>query len=211
MPPIRVVLADDHIRTHEFVSLLLEAVEDVALVGQASNGQEAIDLCQRLQPDVVLMDVLMPIMNGIEATQIIHQRFPAIKILVLSSFQDDDSVLAMLHNGAIGYLLKGSLTTELVATLRAVQGGQHVFSAEITEKLIHPTTPPPSLPSDYRLTERELTVLRLMASGQNNQQVALQLHISPSTVKFHLANILSKMGVETRSEAIVLAAKANLI
>jgi len=141
---IRVVLADDHLRTHEFVSLLLASVEDIELVGQASNGQEAIDLCERLRPDVILMDVLMPRLNGIEATQIIHQRFPTIKILVLSSFQDDDSVLAMLHGGAIGYVLKGSLTTELISTLRAVQGGRTSSAQRLPKSSSTPRLP--SLP-----------------------------------------------------------------
>jgi NarL family two-component system response regulator LiaR len=205
--PIRVILADDHIRTHEFVTLLLETVEDIQLVGQASNGQEAYELCEQLQPDIVLMDVMMAVMNGIEATKKIHERFPYIKILVLSSFQDDDSVLTMLHSGAVGYLLKGSLTNELLDTLRAVKAGKNVFSSEITQMLLQA----PSHTETYRLTERELSVLRLIAGGYTNQQIANQLFISPSTVKFHLANILTKMGVETRSESIVLAVKMGLI
>ncbi|HRF97342.1 MAG TPA: response regulator transcription factor, partial [Aggregatilineales bacterium] len=146
-----------------------------------------------------------------EATRIIHEKYDMTKILVLSSFQDDESVLAMLESGAIGYVLKGSLTGDLVSAIRTAMTGASVFSAEITSVLLKSTHETSLVGHDFGLTTRELEVLRLMAKGENNPEIADKLVISQSTVKFHITNILDKMRVETRSEAIVLAAKNNLV
>lgn len=204
---IRVVLIDDHFTVHEIVSTLLSQTPDIVLVGQGANGQDALDLCQRYQPDIVLMDVVMPVMNGIEATRLLHERFPLVKVLVLSSFQDHESVYAMLRNGAVGYLTKGTLSEDLVDTIRVTFQGKMVFSKDVAEKLVSP--PQPLV--DFHLTDRELEVLVLLAQGLTNQQSAHRLSISQSTLKFHMANIYRKLGVQTRSEALVLAAKNNLI
>jgi DNA-binding NarL/FixJ family response regulator len=206
--PIRVLLADDQLRVHEAVALALRDTDDIHLIGQAANGDEAIALCAQHQPDLVLMDVLMPGLGGIEATRQIHQRHPHIKLLVLSAMQDDESVRAMLENGAIGYVLKDSLARDLPATIRAAYSGNMVFSQAITHRLLNQAT---AIPRDFNLTEREMEVLRLMAEGLNNGELAARLFISQSTVKFHVVNILDKMGVQTRPEAIVLAAKNNLV
>ena len=205
--PIRVVLADDHAQMHRAVQVILGSTPDIKLVGQGANGEEAIALCEQYQPDIVLMDVVMPVMDGIEATQVISERFPEIKILVLSSFQDHESVYAMLKNGAVGYLTKSSLADDLAETIRAICQGKMVFSSEVGAQLVSP--PQPAV--DYGLTDRELEVLVLLGEGLTNQQSAQKLSISQSTLKYHMTNIYRKLGVQTRSEALVLAAKNNLI
>lgn len=206
-PPIRVVLVDDHAQTHRVVRTILGAVTDIQLIGQAANGQEGVALCELHQPDIVLMDVVMPIMDGIEATRIVRTHQPGIKILVLSSFQDHESVYSMLRNGAVGYLTKNSLAQDLAETIRATYHGKMVFSSDVGVHLAAPLQPA----ADFHLTDRELEVLVLLAEGLTNQQSALKLSISQSTLKFHMANIYYKLGVQTRSEALVLAAKNNLI
>lgn len=204
---IRVVLVDDHAQMHRIVRVILGATTDIKLVGQGANGQDGIALCEQYQPDIALMDVVMPLMDGIEATKILHERFPEIKILVLSSYQDHESVYAMLRNGAVGYLIKSSLAEDLTDTIRATFQGKMVFSSEVGVHLMSP--PQPAL--NFNLTDRELEVLVLLAEGLSNQQSAQKLSISQSTLKFHMSNIFQKLGVQTRSEALVLAAKNNLI
>ena len=205
--PIRVVLVDDHSLMHRSVDAILGASTDIKLVGQAANGQEGIELCEQNQPDIVLMDVIMPIMDGIEATKVLHERFPSVKVLVLSSFQDHESVYTMLRNGAVGYLTKSSLSEDLIETIRAAFQGKMVFTKDIVEQLVLP--PQPTV--NFHLTDRELEVLVLLAEGLTNKQSAQRLSISTSTLKFHMTNIFQKLGVQTRSEALVLAAKNNLI
>ncbi len=200
-------MVDDHYQMHRVVQTILSAVPDIKLVGQGANGQEGIDLCEQYQPDIVLMDVVMPVMDGIEATKEIHARFPGIKILVLSSFQDHESVYTMLSNGAVGYITKSSLADDLAETIRTTYQGKMVFSSEIGAQLLSPPQPE----KDYQLTDREMEVLILLAEGLTNQQTAQKLSISQSTLKFHMNNIYEKLGVHTRSEALVLAAKDNLI
>lgn len=206
-PSIRVVLIDDHMQIHKIVQATLGSTSDIKLVGQGANGQEGLDLCKQYRPDIALMDVVMPVMDGIEATKVLHERFPEIKILVLSSFHDHESVHAMLRNGAVGYLTKNTLAIDLVETIRTTFQGKMVFSPDIVEQLVSPPKPI----GDFQLTDRELEVLVLLAEGLTNQQSAYKLSISQSTLKFHMANIFQKLGVQTRSEALVLAAKNNLI
>lgn len=205
--PIRVVLVDDHIQMHRIVQQTLAGSTGIKLVGQGANGQEGITLCEQYQPDIVLMDVVMPVLDGIEATKILHERFPEIKILVLSSFQDHESVYAMLRSGAVGYITKSSLAEDLAETIHATCQGKMVFSSEIGAHLMAPPQPT----ADFHLTDRELEVLVLLADGLSNQQSAQKLSISQSTLKYHMNNIYGKLGVDTRSEALVLAAKNNLI
>ena len=205
--PIRVVLIDDHTQIHKVVDVLLRPVDDIKLVAQGANGKDALYLCEQYQPDVVLMDVIMPVMDGIQATKILSERFPVIKVLVLSSFQDHESVYAMLRNGAVGYLTKSTLSKDLVETIRTTFQGKMVFSSEVGAHLI--SKPLPTI--DYHLTDRELEVLVLMAEGLNMPEMAQKLVISPATVKYHINNICKKLGVRTRSEALVLAAKNNLV
>jgi DNA-binding NarL/FixJ family response regulator len=204
---IRVALIDDHFSIHDVVTRLLNQTPDIKLVGQGANGEDALDLCGRVQPDVVLMDVVMPIMDGIRATELMAERFPDVKVLVLSSFEDHESVYAMLRHGAVGYLTKSTLSEDLVETIRVAAQGKMVFSKAIVDRLVSPPRPI----ADYQLTDRELEVLVILAEGLTNQQSARRLSISTSTLKFHMSNIYRKLGVQTRSEALVLAAKNNLI
>jgi NarL family two-component system response regulator LiaR len=205
--PIRVVLVDDHFQMHRIVQEILSETSDIRLVGQAANGKEGVELCEFYQPDIVLMDVVMPVMDGIEATKILKERLPLIRVLVLSSFQDHESVHMMVRNGAVGYLTKSALAEDLIGTIHAIFQDKMVFSKEVG---VHLSTPPqPRM--DFHLTDRELEVLVLMAEGLTNQQSAQKLSISTSTLKFHMNNIYQKLGVQTRSEALVLAAKNNLI
>jgi len=205
--PVRVVLIDDHIQIHNIVSDLLKQTPEIKLVGQGANGEDALHLCEHNDPDIVLMDVVMPVMDGIQATKLLRKRFPSVKTLVLSSFHDHDSVRTMLKNGAVGYLTKSTLAEDLVDTILATYQGKMVFSPDIVEQLVAPPQPA----KDFRLTDRELEVLVLLAEGLTNQQSAQRLSISVSTLKFHMNNIYEKLGVQTRSEALVHAAKNNLI
>ena len=138
---IRVVLVDDHAQMHKIVQAILAATSDIKLVGQGANGQEAIVVCEQYQPDIALMDVVIPVMDGIEATKVLHERLPDVKILVLSSFQDHESVYAMLRNGAVGYITKDSLAEDLAETIRATFQGKMVFSSEVGAHLVSPPNP----------------------------------------------------------------------
>lgn len=209
--PIRIVIVDDHIKVHRAIVAAIDLWDDLDLVGQASNGQEALELCAELQPDLVLMDVIMPVMDGIEATQALTERFPDIKVLALSSFQDEDSVRAMMEAGAIGYLLKSSSIHDLAQTIRTAYNGTAVFSAEVTQVLLRAPQSPETPRRDYGLTRRENEVLKLMVEGLNNRQIAEALVVSQSTAKFHVSSILTKLSVESRVEAVALAVEQHLV
>lgn len=206
---IRVILIDDQLYIHQAMASLISHFANVELIGQGTNGLEAIRLCDEYKPDIVLMDILMPKMDGIEATSRIKEAHPAIKIVALSSLQDRDGVQAMIVNGASAYVLKDSVTTSLEHTIRAVHAGLSVISSEIADLAFTPDQNQPN--ADFVLTARELEVLKLTAKGSTNKTVAQQLSISDSTVRFHLQNVLAKMDVKTRAEAIALAAKHGLI
>ncbi len=208
IPKIRVMLVDDHAHIHQAVAKVLLTAPDILLVAQCGSGEEALLLNAQSQPDVILMDIIMPGMDGIEATERILQNTPMVKILALTSFQDDDTVHTMLAKGAVGYIVKGSLLRDLVSTIRTVNQGNTVLSSEAARVLLNASQPQQR---DFKLTARELDILKAMAAGLNNGEIAARFVISQSTVKFHIVNILQKMGVETRSEAIVLAAKNNLV
>ncbi|MCB0032520.1 MAG: response regulator transcription factor [Anaerolineales bacterium] len=207
--PIHLLLVDDHRHIHQAVEIILGEAEDITLVGQASNGRDALLLCKQLRPHIILMDVVMPIMDGAEATKEILTHYPETKILVLSSYQDHESVHTMMHNGAIGYITKNALTHELIPTIRTAFNGNMVLSPEIAEKLLN--QPILEKIERFHLTDRELEVLIAMASGRTMKEIAQDLFISASTVKFHINNIQSKLGAKTRSEALIIAAKNNLV
>jgi NarL family two-component system response regulator LiaR len=209
---IRLIVVDDHIKVHQGIAAIIDAFDDLEIVGHASNGQEAISLVYEQQPDLVLMDVVMPVMNGIEATKRIHATQPHTKILALSSFQDADSVRAMLNAGAVGYVLKNASIDDLVHTVRAAHSGKIVLSPEISTLLLElPHTPTPVRGTDFGLTQREREILSLVVSGRNNGEIAAVLTISLSTVKFHVSSIFNKMGVTNRVEAARLAVESGLV
>lgn len=209
--PIRILVVDDHVKIHRAISALIEVTDDMQIVGYASNGQEALTVCEEQQPDVILMDILMPVMDGIEATRRILSQYPTIKVIALSSFVDDDNVREMLKAGASGFLLKNVPLDDLPRTIRTTISGISVISSELTQMLL--STPPakPDTSDLYSLTDRELDVLRLMAKGMNNNEIARTLMVSLSTVKFHVSSIISKMNVANRVEAAALAVEKRII
>jgi two-component system, NarL family, response regulator LiaR len=208
--PVRILVVDDHRHIHDVITRVLIGIPDISIVGQAANGAEAVRLCEEVKPDLILMDVVMPVMDGMQATGRIREKYPDSKILVLSSFQDHESVYQLLRSGAVGYITKDALANDLVNVIRTTMQGKAVFSANVLEKLISPEAAP-SATEKFNLTDRELEILVAMADGLTLQQMALKLSITLSTVKYHSANIFRKLGAQNRSEALVVALKNNLI
>ena len=206
---MRILIADDNPEFREGLRGLLAGAPDTAVVGEAATGDQAIALAARLQPDVVLMDLKMPGLNGIEATRRIVGASPHIGVLVVTMFEDDDSVFAAMRAGARGYLLKGALKAETLRAIRAVASGEAIFSPAIARRLMsffaRPTAP--ALPE---LTDREREVLTLIAQGRSNQQIAEQLYLSLKTVRNHVSNIFGKLQVVDRAQAVLRAREAGL-
>src|SRR5258708_2182149 len=207
--PIRILLVDDHAIVHRAMAAMISTFPDLELVGHAKNGQEAIDLCSEVKPDVVVMDVIMPGMNGIEATRIVHERFPQIKVLALSSFQDAATVREMLRAGASGFIVKESLNNDVASIIRTVYEGKAIFSQEVAQTLLQSDAPRPTM--DYGLTPREREILQLLVEGNNNGEIASLLTISISSAKFHVRSIFAKLGVTNRVEAVALAIVEKLL
>jgi NarL family two-component system response regulator LiaR len=207
-PRIRVMLVDDHTMVRRGLATFLKVFDDLELAGEASSGQEAVQLCEKLNPDVVLMDMVMSDMDGAAATRIIRKQSSSIQVIALTSFKEEILVQSALKAGAIGYLLKDVSADELVQAIRAAHAGRSTLSPEAAQALVHAASQPPSPGLD--LTEREREVLTLMIEGLNNTQIAARLTISPSTVKSHVSNILSKLGVASRTEAVSLALRNNI-
>ena len=209
--PIRIMVVDDHSPVHRSLSIINDIYPDLLLVAHASNGQEAIQQCDETVPDVILMDVVMPLMNGIEATRVIHSRHPDVKILALSSFQDEASVQEMMLAGAVGYVLKNSSLEELVNSIRAVRSGKTVFSIEVTHALFNATATRVEATEDFGLSPRELEVLAHLVKGLGNKEIAQLMIISEATVKFHVRSILAKLNVSGRVEAVAVAVEKHLV
>ena len=208
--PIRVIIVDDHAMLRKGLRFFLTNSEDLELVGEAESGKEAIRLCADLNPDVVLMDMVMPGMDGTEAIQIIRQENPAIQVLGLTSFQEDDLIERALQAGAIGYLLKNVSAQDLTEAIREAHAGRSTLAPEATSALVKATQQKASHP-DYELTAREKEVLALLVEGLSNAEIAERLVITVATVKFHVRSILSKLDVSTRTEAVALAWQQNLV
>jgi len=206
---IRVMVVDDHTMVRRGLGTFLKVFDDLELAGEAASGQAAIQLCAQLQPDVVLMDMVMPDMDGATATRLIRKQSPSIQVLALTSFKEEILVQSALQAGAIGYLLKDVSADELAQAIRAAHAGRSTLSPEAAQALVHAASQPPSPGID--LTEREREVLTLMVEGLNNTQIAAKLTVSPSTVKSHVSNILSKLGVASRTEAVTLALRNRLV
>jgi NarL family two-component system response regulator LiaR len=209
--PIRVILVDDHAIVRSGLTAFLMVYEDLELVGEANDGMEALRLCERLRPDVILMDLVMPRMDGATATRAIRERYPDIQVLILTSFKEENLVQEALKAGAIGYLLKNVTSDELVHAIRSAHRGRPTFAPEAAQALIHAATHNgmPALGDD--LTERERDVLNLMARGLDNSEIANILIVSRSTVKFHVSNILSKLHASSRTEAVAVALQHHLV
>ena len=206
--PIRILLVDDHDMVRRGIAVFLLTNDDLVLVGEAANGVEALEKCAELQPDVVLMDLMMPVMDGITAIRLIRERYPATQVIALTSFSEDKLVETSLQAGAIGYLFKNVSVDELAAAIRAARVGQPTLAPEATKVLIQKTTRPLTIGQD--LTNREREVLRLLVDGLSNPEIAEQLNLSRSTVKTHVSHILEKLGVDSRVEVVTLAIRHNL-
>ena len=209
--PIKVMLVDDHAVVRSGLGAFILAFDDLELVGEAASGQEAIRLCPRLQPDVVLMDLVMPEMDGATTTKEIRARCPQIQVIALTSFKEHDLVQGALQAGAIGYLLKNVSADELAQAIRAAKAGRPTLAPEAAQVLIQTATHPPTQKPGFDLTEREREVLALMVEGLNNLEIAERLIVSRSTVKFHVSSILSKLGVTSRTEAVAHAIHNHLV
>jgi two-component system, NarL family, response regulator LiaR len=207
--PIRVMLVDDHSVVRSGLNAMLSAEDGLELAGEAADGSEAVRMAERVKPDVILMDLLMPVMDGVSATKAIHDRWPEIRIIVLTSFKEREQVDGALKAGAMSYLLKTVSASELVSAIRGAMAGQSKLSSEATQVLIQEMRNPSA--RDYDLTAREKEILKLMVDGLPNTEIANNLGVSPSTAKFHVSNVLSKLGVTSRTEAVSMALKQKLV
>jgi NarL family two-component system response regulator LiaR len=208
-PPIRVLLVDDHAMLRQGLATFLKVYDDLELAGEAAGGEEAIQLCAQLAPDVVLMDMVMPDMDGVTATRAIRQKYPEVQVVALTSFKDEELVQDALQAGAIGYLLKDVSADTLARAIRAAHAGRGTLSPEAAQALAHAAAQPPAPGRD--LTDRERDVLALLVEGLNNTQIAQELVVSPSTIKSHVSHILAKLGVASRTEAATLAVRQGLV
>ena len=207
--PIRVIIVDDHGMVRRGLASILRIKQELELVGEASSGAEALQLCLQTQPDVVLMDLIMPEMGGAEATRLIREQCPEVQVIALTSFQEKDLVREALQAGAIGYLLKNVTAEDLAAAISAAHAGRSILAPEAIQALIQTEARGTPKTGDFAeafgLTPREREVLALMVEGLNNPEIAERLVVSRSTAKAHVSNILSKLGASNRAEAIALA------
>jgi DNA-binding NarL/FixJ family response regulator len=212
-PTMKILLCDDQAVIRDGLEMLLNLEKDFQVVGAAQDGAEAVELAGQKQPDLILMDLKMPIMNGIEATREIHAKFPNIKILILTTYDDDEWVFDAIRAGASGYLLKDTPRQKIVEAIRGTVEGKSFVDPAVAGKLLNQVaskqTQPTSILTD-KLTERELDVLRLIAKGINNSEIANQLHLSEGTVRNHVSAILEKLGVSDRTQAAVIAIQHGL-
>ena len=210
---ISLLLVDDQDIFRQGLATLLDTEEDLEVVGQASNGQEAIALTEQLQPDVILMDVRMPICDGVTATREIHQRYPWLRILILTTFEDDEYVWQSLQAGAMGYILKRKSSEQMASAIRAVAQGYSQLSSAIAPKVFANLKPTQITVNEAlsQLSPRELEVLKLVGQGKNNREIAQTLHLSIGTVKNYITQILSKLSVRDRVAAALLAQKYLLV
>jgi NarL family two-component system response regulator LiaR len=205
--PIRILIAEDQRIVREGLRAVLEDEDEIAIVGEAANGQEAIQLFAQLQPDVVLMDLQMPVVDGPEATRRIREQSPDARILVLTTYATDEFIFKALRAGAQGYLLKDASANELLDAIHSIHAGQTLLSPAVAARLVMGV----STGGQESLTPRELEVLTLMGQGRSNGEIATILAIAPRTAKVHVQNILSKLGATNRTEAVSLAVKQRLI
>ena len=207
--PIRVMIVDDHAMVRKGLAAFLKTEPSIDLVGEARDGREAIEYCDQLKPNVILMDLIMPDLGGVAATRTIHQRWPNVQVIALTSFQEKELVQDALQAGAIGYLLKNISGDELCEAIRQAYGGRPTLAPEAVQALIQPPSEAESMAAE--LTRREQEVLALLVKGMSNPEIAERLVISRSTVKVHISSILSKLGVSSRAEAISLAIQNKLV
>jgi NarL family two-component system response regulator LiaR len=203
------MLVDDHTMVRRGIATMLKVFDDLQLVGEAESGETAIQLVPEVMPDVILMDMSLPAMDGATATRVIRQQYPHMQVIALTSFKEGEVIRKALEAGAIGYLLKDITADDLVWAIRAAHAGRATLSPEAAQVLVESANQPPAPGLD--LTDREREVLALMVEGLNNTQIAGRLTVSPSTIKSHVSNILSKLGVESRTEAVTLALRNHIV
>jgi NarL family two-component system response regulator LiaR len=206
---IRVMIVDDHAVVRSGLRFFLLSFDDMELIAEADSGEEALQLCSQVELDVVLMDMVMPGMDGATATQIIRERYPQVQVIALTSFKEEDLVQSALQAGAISYLLKDVSDEELAKAIRSAYAGRSTLAPEAAQALVHAAAHAPKL--GYDLTEREREVLVLIVEGRSNVEIAKQLIVSRSTVRYHVSNILSKLGAANRAEAAALAVQHHLL
>ena len=206
---IRVMTVDDHEILRGGIRFLLLAFDDIEVVGEAQSGEEALDLCGQVRPDVVLMDMMMPGMDGVEATTALRKRYPQVQVLVLTSFHSGDLVQGVMQAGAVGYLLKGASMDELAGAIRAAYAGRPTLAPEAVRALVRAGQPTVKIGDD--LTDREREVLALLVQGHSNAEIAERLVVSVAAAKYHVGSILSKLGASNRTEAAALAFQHNLV
>jgi NarL family two-component system response regulator LiaR len=204
------MLVDDHDMVRRGLAAFLQVKPDLQLVGEARNGVEALEVCAEVQPDVILMDLVMPEMDGAAATKAIRERYPSVQVIALTSFQEKNLIRDSLEAGAIGYLLKNVTVEELASAIRAAHFGQSTLAPEAVQALLQPRQTEPEKPN-YNLTDREMEVLVLLVEGLNNREIAERLYVSRATAKAHVSHILDKMGVSNRAEAITLALREDIV
>lgn len=205
---IRILIADDHSVVRQGLKMFLGLDSDLEIVGEASNGRDAVDLVSKLRPDIVLMDLLMPVMDGIDATEIIRRDYPETEVIALTSVLEDALILRAIRAGAIGYLLKDTQAEELNRAIKAAAAGQVQLSPKATNRLLRGLSEPE--PTDI-LSERETEVLKMLAMGKSNKQIAKELVISETTVKSHVSNILMKLNLNSRTQAALYAVRLGMV
>jgi DNA-binding NarL/FixJ family response regulator len=216
MKIVKILIADDHDLIHNGIKNILRPIKRFKIIGKANNGEEAVRKAMELKPDVILMDISMPVLNGIEATKIITDKFPGIKIIALTQYEEPEYVVQILKSGGCGYLLKNSKKNEFVEAIESVLSGKKVFSKKISEQLIngliHKTTANDK-PEEHEipLTKREIEIIKKIADDMSNQQIADELHISLRTVETHRRNLMQKLNVKTVVALLKYAAQHNII
>jgi NarL family two-component system response regulator LiaR len=211
VPAVRVMVVDDHAIVREGLRTFLEMLPDIELVGEAANGQEALAVAQRVEPDVVLMDLVMPVMDGIEAIRRLQTQSPGVKVIALTSFSDDDKLYPAIKAGAAAYLLKDVGPQELADAIRAAARGEVRLHPEVTRRLMSGIAGEQAGASEESLTEREREVLRCLGRGLSNKEIGTELFISEKTAKTHVSNILGKLGLLDRTQAALYAVKHGLV
>lgn len=206
---IRVIIADDHPLVRHGIKTVFEAYDDIELVAEAENGKEAIEICEQYKPDIVIMDMIMPILDGAEATSQLIKKFPDIKVIALTSFNDKDLIKKSLKAGAISFILKNISGSKLVKTIKDVYKGKYELSPQATKILLSELRE--KTDDNISLTKREKEILTYIVEGLSNKEIAKRMFLSNSTIQFHVSNVLSKLGVSKRTEAAYLALKQKLV